>query len=104
MFSWCSPLLFLLTSILLQGNQRGQLLDVTGLKPTNCWLLESDAYMYGYVMPVVLMFIGIFVHLVKIYIVVRYTVSMQVSCGLRRMVFWGQNIVFRTSSKNFFFL
>lgn len=77
-FGWCSPVLVLLLSIYLQSKQNGNLLDVSELKPTNCWFLGRNAFLYGFAVPVSFLLLLTIASLIRTAFVIRQSVSIQV--------------------------
>lgn len=77
-FGWCSPVLVLFLSIFLQSKQNGNLLDVSELKPTNCWFLGRNAFLYGFAVPVTMLLLLTVASLIRTAFVIRQSVSIQV--------------------------
>lgn len=77
-FGWCSPLLLLILSVMLQARQNGNLLKVNDLKVANCWFLGHDAFLFGFAIPVAFLVLINIICLIRTAFVIRQTVSIQV--------------------------
>ncbi|KAJ9583837.1 hypothetical protein L9F63_021813 [Diploptera punctata] len=79
LFGWGAPFILLTGALFLQLHQKsGNLLDVSTLTPTNCWFLDHDAFMYGFVVPVLVLLLADAVFLARSAAVARFIISMQV--------------------------
>ncbi|KDR22135.1 hypothetical protein L798_02099, partial [Zootermopsis nevadensis] len=79
LFGWGTPLLLLAGAIVLQLRQKaGNLLDTAKMQHTNCWFLDHDAFVFGFVLPVLVLLVAVIVFLARSAVTARFTVSMQV--------------------------
>ncbi|XP_023704646.1 latrophilin-like protein LAT-2 [Cryptotermes secundus] len=80
LFGWGTPILLLAAAIVLQLRQKGgNLLDTATLQHTNCWFLDHDAFVFGFLLPVAALLVAVIVFLARGAVVARFTVSMQVT-------------------------
>ncbi|GLV37735.1 hypothetical protein CBL_06564 [Carabus blaptoides fortunei] len=78
-FAWGLPGFLLCASIFIQYREKaGKLWDTKSLDDLNCWFLDNNAYMYGFLVPCCLLVLSTFSYLVRAAVVARYVTSMQV--------------------------
>ncbi|KAK2584046.1 hypothetical protein KPH14_006496 [Odynerus spinipes] len=82
-FAWGAPLVTLALATLLQSRESNDFWNVVDLTPFNCWFLGTNATVYAYGLPIVLLLLASGYYLVKAAIVSRYTCSMQLEIKQR---------------------
>ncbi|PSN45015.1 hypothetical protein C0J52_11627 [Blattella germanica] len=79
LFGWGTPLVLIGAAVALQLNQKGP----STMTRTNCWFLDHDAFMYAFVVPVLVLLFVDFVFLARSAAVARFTINMQVDKRMR---------------------
>ncbi|KAI4480340.1 hypothetical protein M0804_010338 [Polistes exclamans] len=82
-FAWGAPLITLAVATLVQSRESNDFWNVVDLTPFNCWFLGTNATVYAYGLPIVLLLLVSGYYLVKAAIVSRYTCSMQLEIKQR---------------------
>ncbi|XP_011301789.1 cadherin EGF LAG seven-pass G-type receptor 1 [Fopius arisanus] len=82
-FAWGAPLITLVAAIHIQTKESSDLWNIKDLTPFNCWFLGSQATVYTYGLPIVLLLLISGYYLLKAAIVARYTCSMQLDVKQR---------------------
>ncbi|XP_076618513.1 adhesion G protein-coupled receptor E3 [Colletes latitarsis] len=82
-FAWGAPFLNLGVAVCLQIREANDIWNIADLTPFNCWFLGTNATIYAYGLPVVLLLLTAGYYLIKAAIVSRYTCSMQLEIKQR---------------------
>ncbi|XP_017769439.1 PREDICTED: adhesion G protein-coupled receptor E2-like [Nicrophorus vespilloides] len=83
-FAWGIPAVFLTASIIIQYHDKaGKILDTASLREHNCWFLDKNSFIFGLLVPVVVMVVFIFSYIIRSAVVARYVISMQVDKRIR---------------------
>lgn len=79
LLAWGAPLLLLGEAVALQLRQKGgNLLDTASLRSTNCWFLDRDAFVAGFVAPVGVLLVVVALLLARGAAMARLTAGLQV--------------------------
>ncbi|XP_031346039.1 probable G-protein coupled receptor Mth-like 6 [Photinus pyralis] len=84
LFAWGIPAILLGASVFIQYRDKaGKLLDTASLKTHNCWFLDTNALVYGLLIPSTVLVIITLTYVIRGAIVARYVISMQVDRKVR---------------------
>ncbi|KAF5283914.1 hypothetical protein FQR65_LT13675 [Abscondita terminalis] len=84
LFAWGVPGLFLGGSVFIQYKDKaGKFLDTATLKTHNCWFLDTNAMVYGLLIPATLFVMLTLFYIIRAAVVARYVISMQIDRKIR---------------------